>query len=170
MHRTRSREDSGDDQQSRVLVHGDFSPKNLLVHRTGLTLVDFETAHAGDPAFDLGFFLSHLVLKAFRAARRGALDFTLTDLFWEAYQAQVGVDAGRMWRAVWHTAACVLARLDGKSPVDYLHELDQHTVRRFARRALLAAPPDWSALLELAALELQRSGSAACWVRATTDR
>ena len=43
---------------------GDFSPKNILVHAGGLILLDFECAHAGDPAFDLGFFLSHLVLKA----------------------------------------------------------------------------------------------------------
>ncbi len=48
----------------RSLVHADFSPKNLLVSAGGLMLVDFETGHYGDPAFDLGFFLSHLVLKA----------------------------------------------------------------------------------------------------------
>src|SRR5262249_5388665 len=48
---------------SRCLVLADFSPKNILVHSRGLTLVDFETAHAGDPAFDLGFLLSHLLLK-----------------------------------------------------------------------------------------------------------
>jgi 5-methylthioribose kinase len=51
----------------RTFVHADFSPKNILVHRQGLTVVDFETAHAGDPAFDIGFFLSHLSLKAFRS-------------------------------------------------------------------------------------------------------
>ena len=57
----------------RCFVHADFSPKNILVHARGLTLVDFETAHAGDPAYDLGFVLSHLLLKAARAGhRRGA--------------------------------------------------------------------------------------------------
>ena len=50
------------------LVHADFSPKNVLIvdwpqADERITLVDFETAHYGDPAFDLGFFLSHLVLK-----------------------------------------------------------------------------------------------------------
>ena len=45
-------------------MHADFSPKNLLVFPGGLMMVDFETGHYGDPAFDLGFFLSHLVLKA----------------------------------------------------------------------------------------------------------
>ncbi len=41
-------------EHPRCLVHGDFSPKNILVHRGGLTLVDFEVGHFGDPAFDLG--------------------------------------------------------------------------------------------------------------------
>ena len=47
-----------------ALCHGDYSPKNILTHRDGFTLVDYETAHFGDPTMDLGFFLSHLVLKA----------------------------------------------------------------------------------------------------------
>ena len=47
-------------------VHADFSPKNLLVRGGEVVVVDFETAHAGDPAFDLGFFASHLILKAIR--------------------------------------------------------------------------------------------------------
>lgn len=45
--------------EERTLVLGDFSPKNILVHAGGLVLLDFECAHAGDPAFDLGFFLTH---------------------------------------------------------------------------------------------------------------
>ncbi len=55
----------------RTLVLGDFSPKNILVHAGGLVLLDFECAHAGDPAFDLGFFLTHLVLKEIRAIASG---------------------------------------------------------------------------------------------------
>ena len=53
-----------------ALVHADFSPKNLLVGPAGLMMVDFETGHFGDPAFDLGFFQSHLILKAFYHAPR----------------------------------------------------------------------------------------------------
>ncbi len=53
--------------KERTLVLGDFSPKNILVHRGGVVLLDFECAHAGDPAFDLGFFMTHLLLKAIRA-------------------------------------------------------------------------------------------------------
>jgi len=50
-----------------ALCHGDFSPKNLLVHAGGLTLVDYETGHLGEPAMDVGFFFSHLLLKAIRS-------------------------------------------------------------------------------------------------------
>lgn len=151
----------------RCLVLADFSPKNILVHTRGLTLVDFETAHAGDPAFDLGFFLSHLWLKAVRAAwaaERGEAflsrfaDFeALGRAFLDAYTAAAGPDAVALpdWPQFFvqddglphpaitpsarHLAACVLARVDGKSPVDYLDPTAQGIARTVARRALL--PP-----------------------------
>ena len=77
----------------RTLVLGDFSPKNILVHSEGLILLDFECAHAGDAAFDLGFFLSHLLLKTIRAAshdRQLASEYlNLATRFWRSY-----LDAG----------------------------------------------------------------------------
>ena len=39
----------------RVLVHGDFSPKNILCGPAGPVIVDAECAWFGDPAFDLAF-------------------------------------------------------------------------------------------------------------------
>ena len=54
-----------------ALCHGDYSPKNILTHEHGFTLVDYETAHFGDPTMDLGFFLSHLLLKAARRPADG---------------------------------------------------------------------------------------------------
>lgn len=121
----------------KTLVHADFSPKNMLIDSENhLGLVDFETAHWGDPAFDLGFFLSHLVLKTFRAMRLGLptreefLD--MISVFWEKYQDTFwSVENARAleYRAVQHLAACMLARVDGKSPVDYLAEADQDSVR-----------------------------------------
>ena len=72
----------------RTLVLGDFSPKNILVHAGGLVLLDFECAHAGDPAFDLGFFLTHLMLKEIRVIAAGDHDapryLGLTRGFWDA--------------------------------------------------------------------------------------
>ncbi|HEV3167316.1 MAG TPA: phosphotransferase [Isosphaeraceae bacterium] len=119
---------------ARTLVLADFSPKNILVHEGGVFLVDFETAHAGDPAFDLGFFLSHLLLKAFRAAPEEHLYLSLTQIFWQAYLERTKLHPGssRIPRAIQHTAACCLARVDGKSPVDYLDKPTQKAVRHFA--------------------------------------
>ncbi len=87
------------------LVLADFSPKNILVHARGLTLVDFETAHAGDPAFDLGFFLSHLLLKAVRAAPDHEPYLALTQSFRDAYLGRYDAarrppDLGRAARAL----------------------------------------------------------------------
>jgi 5-methylthioribose kinase len=149
------------DSMSRIpfqtLVHADFSPKNLLVHSGGLTLVDHETAHAGDPAFDLGFFLSHLLLKALRAGAAAGPYFALTRAFWDAYRARARFDPDRVRRAMGHLGACALARVDGKSPVDYRGDLDLDLVRRLARSALTEPPPDWEGLLDQAAQELHNS-------------
>jgi 5-methylthioribose kinase len=131
----------------RCLVLGDFSPKNMLIHDRRLTLVDFETAHAGDPAFDLGFFLSHIWLKNLRAGESAGIPpgvFTpefdaLGPAFLGAYQKQAqlgGVDTALLARAVRHWHACALARIDGKSPVDYLSEETRSFARREALRGL----------------------------------
>jgi 5-methylthioribose kinase len=139
---------------SHCLVLADFSPKNILVHSRGLTLVDFETAHAGDPAFDLGFFLSHLLLKAVRAARNGGRAIAepylaVTASFRDAYGAVApGDDLGLDRRASAHAAACALARIDGTSPVDYLDTAARDAVRRFALTALAHGPEGWDRLVE----------------------
>jgi 5-methylthioribose kinase len=131
----------------RCLVLADFSPKNILVHSGGLTLVDFETAHAGDPVYDLGFFTSHLWLKGFRAASANP---SLGDELMLPYQKLIGeflinyesqggfalsiahriLGTGNAFSA--HTAACALARVDGVSPVDYLDEPNRDIVRHWA--------------------------------------
>ena len=142
------------DPRPRCLVLGDFSPKNILVHARGLTLVDFETAHAGDPAFDLGFFLSHLLLKSVHAVGTGCRQDVLGVIaaFVGAYR-NVASDPGVDHRASGHAAACLLARVDGKSPVDYLDGRSRDAVRRFALDAL-ARPRGLDALTDLAARDL----------------
>ena len=132
----------------RCLVLADFSPKNILVHSKGLTLVDFETAHAGDPAFDLGFFLSHLWLKGFRDPDRKAASQRLRLEFIASYQAEPSMMLGShifsdpIRPVGLHTAACALARVDGKSPVDYLDEKARDVIRSESRWALRRAPVD----------------------------
>jgi 5-methylthioribose kinase len=141
-----------------ALCHGDFSPKNLLVHGEGLTLVDYETAYFGDPAMDLGFCLSHLLLKAFHRPddlrRRG-----LTNAFWEGYfqEATFRPAAELEARGVGHCAVCMLARIDGTSPVDYLSEEPKRdAVRELGRRLLLDGVRRWGEALERAAAFLQQ--------------
>jgi 5-methylthioribose kinase len=138
------------------LVLADFSPKNILVHAHGLTLVDFETAHAGNPAYDLGFFLSHLLLKAFRASPREEPYLELMRTFWEAYFESSGVRSRDelVARSCGHLAACALARVDGTSPVDYLDEPARAAVRRFALHALEHPGIAWNDLLAIAAREM----------------
>lgn len=137
------------------LVLGDFSPKNMLVGPSGLILLDFETAHAGDPAFDLGFFLSHLLLKAFRAAPDPSPFFGLIDTFWDAYGTRHSVDSALASRTNRHVGACLLARIDGKSPVDYRKDFNVDAVRRCGRAILRRNPPDWPALVDMVAREMR---------------
>jgi 5-methylthioribose kinase len=145
------------DPPERTFVHADFSPKNLLVHPGGsLTVVDFETAHVGDPAFDLGFIASHLLLKALGAAPAHGPYVDLIDRFLGSYRAGTGEarHRERLRRAAAHAAACALARVDGKSPVDYLDEPRRQAVRRLATAFLSAGPEDWDRLVEMATREM----------------
>ena len=143
------------------LVHGDYSPKNLLVYGDCLMLIDFEVGHYGDPAFDLGFFLSHLMLKAFHHAPLEQPYFRLVDSFWQRYLAVMSeaIPAREidqlMRRAIVNFAGCALARLDGKSKVDYLDQGDRRQQMRRLCRALFAEPPaHWEDVSELAAKSL----------------
>ena len=136
------------------LVHADFSPKNLLVYDGGLLLVDFETGHYGDPAFDLGFFLSHLVLKAAYHAPAHEAFLALTVAFWNAYRAELsrvvaGDEIDRLERrAVENFAGCAWARLDGKSQVDYLTDPSHRNIVRGLCQELVNRPDDdWRSVL-----------------------
>jgi 5-methylthioribose kinase len=134
-----------------ALCHGDYSPKNILAHGGGFTLVDYETAHQGDPAMDLGFCTSHLMLKGFR---NGAI-LDLVDRFWRGYIGEVrSLDLSEMERrGVAHLGLCLLARIDGTSPVDYLDEPSRARVRQCGRAILLEPLATWSAALTRARAE-----------------
>jgi len=148
----------------RTLVLGDFSPKNILVHSGGLILLDFECAHAGDPAFDLGFFLSHLLLKTIRAAPCDAGLATqyagLTSVFWRSYLDRRDIDSAAraelVRRSSLHAATCSLARVDGKSPVEYLDARGQAVARSFGREALQTGPATWDDLLTVLGIAIDR--------------
>ena len=119
-----------------ALVHGDFSPKNLMVSGDRLILLDHEVAWFGDPAFDLAFCLTHLYLKSLLHPNNpeGCLD--LCRAAWESYFAVLGPGPERRSemeaRIVRLLLMLLLARIDGKSQVEYLAGKAEQ--RRFVRR------------------------------------
>ena len=126
----------------RALVHGDVSPKNILAGPHGPVFLDAECAWWGDPAFDLAFCLNHLLLKCLWTPRARAGFLSCFDALAAAYLDGVDWEAPSMLeaRAARLLPGLFLARVDGKSPVEYLTEdADKDRVRRTAR-ALLAEP------------------------------
>jgi len=117
------------------LVHGDFSPKNVVVGDDGWWILDFEVAHLGAPVFDIACLLSHLLLKAAAMPEHAAqLAFAGRD-FLAGYRTAgparpVSTNLGRQ------IGCLLLARVDGTSPVDYLDETTAQRVRRVAVQAL----------------------------------
>jgi D-3-phosphoglycerate dehydrogenase len=135
-----------------ALVHGDFSPKNILADGADIVLLDCEVAHWGDPRFDLAFCLTHLTLKSLRrAAPAAALVAAGLELV-RGYR-ETGptiVDA-----ALVQILGCLLlARLEGDSPVDYLADLDVAATKGVAVHLLrdpAASSPLGAAVLETSA-------------------
>lgn len=123
------------------LVHGDYSPKNVLVSRHGrrLWVIDFEVAHRGHPVFDVAFLLSHLVLKAIHRPAAAPAFHAAAERFLANYAAAGSTGAGQGSALSVHLGCLLLARVDGKSPVEYLDEVGADTTRALAT-TLLRAP------------------------------
>ena len=125
-----------------TLAHGDYSPKNILVHNERLMLIDHEVVHWGDPAFDVGFALTHLLSKAHHlldpALTRAAQEFLLV---YKASAGPVFRDANLQTMMVRHTLACLLARVAGRSPLEYLNER-QRARQQSVIVSLISDPPD----------------------------
>jgi len=124
------------------LVHGDWSPKNFLVSKNTVMAIDFEVVHYGDPAFDTGFLLNHLLLKTFfRPQWRRELE-RLALRYWKAFCAGLPLGANWMEAATLaHLGCLMLARIDGKSPAEYITaDSLRERIRDFARR-LIQTPP-----------------------------
>jgi aminoglycoside phosphotransferase (APT) family kinase protein len=128
----------------RCLVHGDVSPKNILVGPQGPVFLDAECAWYGDPAFDLAFCLNHLLLKCLWTPRAASGFLQCFEVLAATYLAGAAWEPptaleGRIARLL---PGLFLGRVDGKSPVEYLtEERDKDRVRRVARE-LLARPLD----------------------------
>ena len=124
--------------QTRVcLVHGDVSPKNILVSPNGPVFLDAECAWYGDPAFDLAFCLNHLLLKCLWVPDAKAAFLGCFDALSRAYLECVSFP-GVEQRTASLLPALLLARVDGKSPVEYLREEQKPVLRRLARSLFTA--------------------------------
>jgi len=140
-----------------ALVHGDYSPKNILIYREGLVLLDHEVVHFGDPAFDVGFSLTHLLSKALHVtcSRRDFLEAA------RIYVRRYLECLDRIeWRdeleprAVRHTLGCLLARVVGRSPLEYLSPAEQQTQLRFVLQWIPHPQPRLCALIDAFSEEL----------------
>lgn len=125
------------------IVHGDYSPKNMLVRGDNIFLIDFEVVHWGDPSFDCAFFMNHLILKAFHQLATSPQFLALVNDFWKTLHAAVRPEAAPGLEAMTlrHLGALMLARIDGKSPVEYIQdELTKERVRAAAAEMLVERP------------------------------
>jgi enolase len=148
-----------------TVIHGDVSPKNILIGPAGPVFIDAECATYGDPAFDLAFCLNHLLLKTLWVPSAAAQLLQTFKALSRAYLDGVNWELSRSieQRTAHLLPALLLARIDGKSPVEYLtDESSKDTVRRVAR-ALLIDPVDQ---LEKVAHAWERNSAAGAEARA----
>lgn len=119
-------------EQEIALIHGDFSPKNILVNNHDVFILDFEVAHYGAPAFDLAFFANHFLLKAIKnkdihESYLNMLEFMMNIYFSGCTiiePVQLEKDTVSM------LASLFIARVDGKSPAEYINdETDKQLIR-----------------------------------------
>ena len=128
--------------QRSALVHGDASPKNILIGPDGPVFLDAETAWWGDPAFDVAFCLNHLLLKSLLPGAPVDALLASVDALVSSYVAHVSWEdsAGLLQRVAALVPALLLARVDGRSPVEYLGEAERAFVRAFALPRIVHPP------------------------------
>jgi 5-methylthioribose kinase len=119
--------------QKQCLVHGDYSPKNILVSPDRLVVLDCEVAWYGDPLFDVAFLLNHFMLKGLAAPEYSERFMQLAKEALAAYKSKAGKLVTKVFdeRLTHLLLMLMLARVDGKSPVEYLNNEQQEVVRGF---------------------------------------
>jgi tRNA A-37 threonylcarbamoyl transferase component Bud32 len=125
---------------SRCLVHGDFSPKNVLADNDRVWVLDWEVAHYGEPVFDLAFMLTHLFLKSIHRPAGAASYERLASVFLRAYGESDGVVAAEDPDLPVQIGCLLLARVAGKSPAQYLTD-EQRAVAEEVGLVLLSTNP-----------------------------
>ncbi|MBT3341846.1 MAG: aminoglycoside phosphotransferase family protein [Gemmatimonadetes bacterium] len=103
----------------KCLVLADLRPRNVYVNSGELYLVDFATAHYGQPSFDLGFYAADLCLKAMLNHPQKAAFLEAINVFWMAYfKIAEYPKAADTERAALSDFGCLLLSLvAGRAPV-----------------------------------------------------
>jgi hypothetical protein len=162
-----------------TLVHGDYSPKNVLIrgmmndecrmmsddtalanrdphslfitHPSSLVLLDHEVIHFGDPAFDLGFSLTHFLSKGHHLPAHRPAFADAARLYWRTYRDTLGDfrwTADLEEFAVRHTLACMLARVAGRSPLEYLTPSERAWQQAVVTQMMAGLPDDMNDLID----------------------
>jgi aminoglycoside phosphotransferase (APT) family kinase protein len=133
-----------------TLVHGDYSPKNILIHNDKLILLDHEVIHYGDPAFDVGFAMTHLLSKAHHLEPHREKFKHAAELFWETYHSSLPKFPVMSPEpiAIQHTLACLLARVAGRSPLEYLDDAERKRQREVVVQLMQNPPATMNDLIE----------------------
>ena len=144
-------------KNANVLVHGDVSPKNILIRNGASILLDAECATMGDASFDPAFCLNHLILKAIHVPSLRSDLLAAVGVFWNAYSAHISWEdpAALEDRVARLLPALMLARVDGKSPVEYLSEAERKQIRNLAGSILKAPVSQISDFVEIVKTELK---------------
>jgi 5-methylthioribose kinase len=129
------------------LVHGDYAPKNILLGPEGAWVLDAETAHFGNPVFDLAFFLAFPLLSALKRPGLAAACSQLVVQFTAAYARQSPALVPPASTIVAHTGAMLLARTDGRSPVTFLEGAAVERARALGEQLLLEPASDLAAVV-----------------------
>ncbi|MEA2733983.1 MAG: hypothetical protein QOE14_434 [Humisphaera sp.] len=125
------------------LVHGDYSPKNVLVRDGCLVLLDHEVIHWGDPAFDVGFAMTHFLSKALHLPEQSHRFGLAAMTFCMALDDEMTRE-----RAAQHTLACMLARVAGRSPLEYLNDAERARQRRIVVELMSPSPKNVLEVIE----------------------
>lgn len=145
-----------------VLVHGDYSPKNFIVGDQGLFLLDFEVVHYGHPLFDIAFMLNHLILKAIHNPLAMSSYIHSIQEYVRGYEESSGIKSARESLNLIHSEELIkqigclmLARIDGKSPVEYIvNSATQSVVREIAKAIICGQCSDLNSVIVLVSDEV----------------
>jgi hypothetical protein len=139
-------------ESSITLIHGDYSPKNIMTIGRNISVLDYEVACYGHPVFDLAFFAAHFVLKAVKHKQWAGAYISMLKYMLEIYFTEIRfMNAANLEEGfIKLLALLLLARIDGKSPAEYIDaETDKELVRKMAFEIIQNKQPSYKKVLSL---------------------